>query len=110
MMTSAVETSIQETSPLFGTGADAAAEAAEAASAAAGAAGGGRAPARGAEWARGAAADAADAAASSAIAAEPKPSSRQNPNARIVNSFFMVGCLLLSWRRRLKGVLAGLAG
>src|SRR6187431_3160277 len=93
MITSAVQTSIQLTSPLFGTGAGAADAAADAASAAGAAAAGADA--------------AAEAAASCASASSPKPSSAR-PRARIVMNFFMGLSSLL--RRASEGVLAGLAG
>src|SRR6185369_14897464 len=93
MMTSAVATSIQATSPLLGTGADAAGAAADAASAAP-------------EAAVVAAGAVADAASDAAWAnAPPAPTNMSRPKRKASRSLFMVLFLYGSER-----VLAGLAG
>src|ERR1019366_536536 len=101
MMTSAVATIIQATSPLFGTGADAAAAAADAADADAS---GAEAVATGAEAAM---ADAAEAASEAACAKAFCPQARASTlKTKAIRSLFMVCCSC----RALEGVLAGLAG
>src|SRR5262245_13171657 len=100
MITSAVDTSIQLTSPLLGTGADAAAAAAGACADAAAAVAGSAAGA-----AVAAAADAAGAGWSAATDTPAKPRAA-SPRAREAMSFFM-GCL--SGLRTSEGVLAGFA-
>src|SRR5664280_662111 len=103
MMTSAVDTSIHATSPLLGTGAEAAADAAEAAASAPEAmAMGDEAAAMAAE--AGMALDAASEAAPCARAASPKASASR-ARTKLRRSFFMVWCVSGS-----EGVFAGLAG
>src|SRR5664279_4492211 len=103
MMTSAVATIIQATSPLLGTGADAADDAADAeASAPDAAAAADEAVAAGADTAT-----APEAASDAALCASALPPANRasSPNAKARSSLFMV--LLL---RASEGVLAGLAG